>query len=215
MNITAAVNRLNTQLPLKARQDELTVALKTVHQTVLMTLVAKGRVPELEELKSILGNDVEEGIRRLGTDDLLVLDSQGVLPVGAYPLTIENTPHQISLNGHTIHAMCALDAVSVAPMFGTDVTIESSCHVSHTPILIRMRDSDILEVVPSTDVTVGIRWQKPSAVAAHSMCMEMVFLKDSKTAEVWQEDDIENISLFTLPEAVAFGKAFFLPLLEG
>jgi mercuric reductase len=69
-------------------------------------------------------------------------------------------------------------------------------------------------MTPSAEVTVGIRWQMPSAVAAHSMCMEMVFLKDRQTAEAWQNGDTENISLFSLPEAVAFGETFFLPLMR-
>jgi mercuric reductase len=77
-----------------------------------------------------------------------------------------------------------------------------------------MQGSDILAVQPTADVIVGIRWQMPTAVAAHSMCMEMVFLKDRPTAEAWQAEDKENISLFSLPEAVVFGKAFFSPLLS-
>jgi hypothetical protein len=77
-----------------------------------------------------------------------------------------------------------------------------------------MQGSSILEVQPGADVTVGIRWQMPSAVAAHSMCMQMVFLKDRQTAQAWQHGDTDNISLFTLPEAVMFGKGFFLPLLN-
>lgn len=44
--------------------------------------------------------------------------------------------------------------------------------------------------------------------------MEMVFLKDRRTAQAWQAEDIANISLFNLYDAVAFGKAFFIPLLK-
>ena len=143
-----------------------------------------------------------------------ILDAEGKRPLGAYPVTSERTPHKITVHGHSIHAMCALDAVSVAPMFDEDVVIESSCHVSKTPIIIHMHGNDILEVQPGADVTIGICWQMPSAVAAHSMCMQMVFLKDRQTALAWQQGDTENISLFSLPDAVAFGKAFFLPLLE-
>jgi hypothetical protein len=210
MDINQAITRLNKQLPLKARQDRLSAALKAAHRIVLTTLVTQGRPPTMEELKTVLGDEpVKESLQRLGSDDLIVLDAQGQ-PVGAYPVTIENTPHKITLNGHTIHAMCALDAVSVAPMFDTEVVIESTCHLTKTPITIRMRGSDILDVQPSGEVIIGIRWQMPSAVAAHSMCMEMVFFKDRQTANAWQTGDI---SLFTLSDAVAFGKAFFLPLL--
>jgi len=53
---------------------------------------------------------------------------------------------------------------------------------------------------------------QPTAMVAHSICMEMVWLKDRPGAEVWQGGDTEEISLFTLSEAVAFSKVFFLPL---
>jgi hypothetical protein len=215
METQAAVDRLNSQLPLKARQDKLSPQLKTAHQNVLYSLVKQGRPPTEEELAQQLGEDnVQAGLRTLGEADLIVLDAEGKHPLGAYPVTVETTPHKITVNGNTIHAMCALDAVSVAPMFDAEVHIESTCHVSNTPITIRMQGDNILDAQPSSDVTVGIRWQMPSGAAAHSMCMEMVFLKDSQAAEAWQDADTDNISLFSLPEAVAFGKAFFLPLLD-
>ena len=216
MDILSSVEKLNSLLPLKARQDQLSVPLKKLHWKVLSTLVEQGRAPNTQELAHVLGDEnYHESLQRLGADDLIVLDSEGKLPIGAYPVTLESTAHEILVNGNTIHAMCALDALSVAPMFVTEVEINSVCHVTQTPIHIRMRAGLIVYAQPSTDLIVGIRWQNPSAVAAHSLCMEMVFLKDRHTAEVWQNGDADNISLYTLPETVAFGEAFFLPLLEN
>jgi hypothetical protein len=213
--IAAAVARLNSQLPLKARQQRLTPACIAAHRLVLRTLVEQGRPPTQAELSAVLGAaNLKTDLQHLGAADLVVLDAAGSLPLGAYPVTVEHTPHRLTVHTHHLHAMCALDAVSVAPMFMTDVLIESSCHVTHTPIVISMRASEILEVHPGPDVTIGIRWQMPSAVAAHSMCLEMVFLKDRQTALTWQGDETAHLSLFTLPQAVAFGQAFFLPLLE-
>ena len=215
MNIQTAVDRLNSQLPIKARQDNLPPPLKTTHQHILNSLVKNGHPPSHEELIQRLGPDnVQAGLQRLGADDLAVLDADGKIPVGAYPVTIEETPHKITVNGHTIYAMCALDAVSVAPMFDTEVHIDSRCRVSNTAISIRMQGSKILNAQPNDDITVGIRWQMPAGVAAHSMCMEMVFLENRRTGEVWHNNESENISLFTLVEAVDFGKRFFLPLLD-
>ena len=215
MDIKTAVDRLSAQLPLKVRQDRLSPALKTLHKYVLYSLVQQGRPPSPEELAQQLGKEnIKDGLQQLASDDLIVLDAAGKNPLGAYPVTMEQTPHKISVNGHAIHAMCALDAVSVAPLFDAAVLIESACHVSQTPISINIQGSEILQVSPSAEVIVGIRWQQPTTVAAHSMCTEMVFLKDRRTAQEWQDDDSENISLFTLPEAVEFGKGFFLPLLD-
>ncbi|UCE90277.1 MAG: alkylmercury lyase family protein [Pseudomonadota bacterium] len=215
MDISAALERLNSQLPLKARQDALPSVLKATHQSVLYSLAERGRPPTMDELEVALGmGKVEAALQRLGADDLIVLDAEGKQLVGAYPVTLEQTPHKISVNGNSIHAMCALDAVSVAPMFDAKVTIDSTCHVSATPITVAMQGREIVDVKPTAEVTVGIRWRMPSAVAAHSMCMEMVFLKDRRTVQAWLNGDTENIALFTLPEAVAFGTAFFRPLLD-
>jgi len=214
MQTRAAVERLTGQLPLKPRQAALPPALAAVHRAVLRSLVERGRPLTRDEIAAMLpDHDVDAALVRLGGDDLLVLAAGSREVVGAYPVTSEPTPHQVTVHGHTIHAMCALDAVSVAPMFGADTVIESRCHVTGTPIRIRQSGDRLLAVEPADDVQVGVRWQSPTGVAAHSMCLEMVFLADRATGEQWQGGDTDSISLFTVPEAIAFGAAFFLPLL--
>ena len=108
--------------------------------------------------------------------------------------------------------MCAVDALSISPIFDTEVTIESRCHVSGTPIRIRQKQMEILEAQPSREAQVGVRWQSARGCAAHSLCMEMVFLRDRETAMRWLSEDPANKSIFTLPEAIEFGAGFFMPL---
>ena len=168
MDIKQAVARLNSQLPLKSRQNQLGQELKLVHQSVLQSLVNNGRPPTLTELIYFLNKDeIEIGIQKLAYNDLVVLDAARKNIVGAYPLTIEQTPHQLTVNGQSIFAMCALDALSVAPMFNTAVQIETRCHVTQTAIIINMRDSEILDAQPSLDIRVGVRWQMPTLSLIH------------------------------------------------
>ena len=215
MDIQAAINRLNRQLPLQARQNQLTPQLKELHQLILRTLAKQGVPPGRDDMIDVLGaTELAVALQRLGELDLVVLNAQHSAVLGAYPLTTEPTPHHLHLGQHSIYAMCALDAVSVAPMFATELSINSRCHVSGEPVRIHMQGHNVLTALPET-VMVGIRWQIPSAVAAHSMCTEMVFLKDLSLAQQWQGDEVEAISLFTLPEAIAFGAGFFMPLLES
>jgi len=212
--ITAAVTRLDSQLPLKARQQQLDAPLVRVHQGTIRTLVEQGRPLTREEIAALLdGGDVDAALGRLGDDDLVVLSGDGKSAVGAYPVTSEDTPHRVTVQGHAIQAMCALDALSVGPMFQAEVEIHSRCHLTGEPIHIRQRDREILLAEPSGDIQVGVRWQSPTACAAHSMCLEMVFLKDRATGERWQGGDTQSISLFSLDQAIAFGAAFFVPLL--
>jgi hypothetical protein len=215
-DIAEAIERLHSQLPLLGRQRALPPTLAQMHRAILRSLAERGRVPSRDELAAAFqGNDVDGALQRLGNDDLVVLNESRTEAVGAYPMTVEATPHRLNVNGTPINAMCALDALSVGPMFDAEVEIDSRCQVSGEPIHIHQRGREVLAVTPSAEVRVGVRWQQPSACAAHSMCLEMVFLEDEPTALTWQDGDTENISLFTLGEAIAFGAGFFNPLVKA
>ncbi|WP_200341853.1 alkylmercury lyase family protein [Rhodovibrio sodomensis] len=164
-------------------------------------------------MAAIVGADrVADVIRELGDADLVVLDADRARVVGAYPMTIEPTPHRLALNGTVVSAMCALDALAVAPMYHCQVTITSRCGVTGEPIHIEQRDETIQLAEPSADVRVGVKWQNPSGHAAHSMCLQMVFLADGPVSEMWAKEDPEARTTFTLEEAVAFGAGFFRPI---
>lgn len=213
--IAAAIDKLNSQLPLLARQQALPRGLVAAHRAILRTLAEEGRILTNDELANLVGADgVAAAIERLGGDDLVVLDANKTKVLGAYPMTTEDTAHHLRVNGHVVNAICALDAVVVGPMYDAKVAIESHCHVTGEPIRVHQEGHRILSAEPSADVRVGVRWQQPGACAAHSMCLEMVFLKDGDTARRWVEEGEGDKTEFTLDEAVAFGASFFVPLVK-
>jgi mercuric reductase len=110
--------------------------------------------------------------------------------------------------------MCAVDALAIAAMFSTETLIQSSCQVSGEPVSIHQKGKEVLEAVPSAGVRVGVRWQRVVDCAAHVLCRQMVFLRDQDTALDWLNADPLSKEVFTLQEAIEFGEAFFLPLLE-
>jgi mercuric reductase len=199
--IATAIDKLTSQLPLLARQQALPPELVAVHQAILRTLAEEGRALTNDEVALLVGADgVAAAIERLGSDDLVVLNPDKTAVVGAYPMTVEETVHHLRVNGRVVNAICALDAVAVGPMYDAEVAIESRCHVSGEPIRVHQKGHRILSVEPSADVRVGIRWQQPGACAAHSMCLEMVFLKDGDTARRWGEEGEGDKTEFTLDE---------------
>jgi hypothetical protein len=116
--ITSAVSRLTATLPLKPRQQQLEPALVALHRDILHSFVEQGRPLTRDVMDIILddeGAGIDAALERLRRDDLIVLDRVQREVEGAYPVTVEETPHQVKINGHTIHAMCALDAVSISP----------------------------------------------------------------------------------------------------
>lgn len=213
MNVEQAIERLHSQLPLRARQQALSPELVKVHRAILRSFIEQGGPLKSAEIAPMVADgDAAGALKRLSDDDLVVLDRTGQEPVGAYPMTVSDTPYRVQVAGHGFHAMCALDALSIAPMYDQEVRIESRCHVTGDPVTIVQRGMGIVEARPSRDVRVGIHWQNPSGAAAHSMCLEMIFLRDAETAVKWQGGDIDNLAVFTLDEAVAFGAGFFKPL---
>ncbi|MFW5454333.1 alkylmercury lyase family protein [Thioalkalivibrio sulfidiphilus] len=213
MNIEQAIERLHSQLPLRDRQQALPTELAEVHRAILRSFIEQGRPLKSQEIAAMVtGGDASEALKRLGDDDLVVLDRTGKEAVGAYPMTLSDTPHRVMVAGHSFHAMCALDALSIAPMYDKEVRIESRYHVTGEPVTIVQQGMNIVEAHPSRDVRVGVHWQNPCGAAAHSMCLEMVFLRDADAAAKWQGGDADSITIFTLEEAVAFGAGFFKPL---
>jgi len=216
-SVSTALERLNAYLPLASRQARLPGHTRDLHRDILNFLFKKARAPVAADFGNLLPAipDLEAQLRILASHDLLVLDQKTGMPLGAYPLTSEKTPHQILIGDRCIHAMCALDAVSVASMFVAEVKIASSCQLTGIPIYIRMQDKNLLEVLPDHDCQIGIRWQSPGAVAAYSMCMQMVFLRNAEVAKSWRNNDADGVSLLGLHEAISLGASFFCPLMSS
>lgn len=212
--IKSSILRLNELLPLKARQSSHVPALQALHRAVITSLVVHGRPPTRAEVATRVGEQqVDAALALLGNDDLIVLSADRRDIVGAYPVTSEATPHILEVNGHTIYAMCALDALAVAPLFGCAVHIRSQCRVTGEAITISQKAEHIVDAHPQT-TRVGVRWRQPSGDgAAHSLCMEMVFLKDDDVAVQWHGSDLRSHTVYTLEQALAFSVGYFRPLL--
>lgn len=212
--IESSILRLNELLPLKARQSGHVPALQALHRAVIASLVMHGRPPTRAEVAVRVGEQqVDAALALLGNDDLIVLSADRRDIVGAYPVTSETTPHMLEVNGHTIYAMCALDALAVAPLFDCAVRIRSRCRMTGETITVTQKGKHIVDAHPPT-LRVGVRWQRPSGdSAAHSLCMEMVFLKDDAVAVQWHGSDLRSHTVYSLEQALPFSVGYFGPLL--
>lgn len=214
MTVAAALRRLNGLLPLKANQSRLASSLRKLHIAILRSYAHCGAPPSRAELERHAGiDDLAAALQRLADADLIVLTRDKAAIAGAYPFTSELRPYRVTLFGHEARAMCALDALSIAPMFDTLTQVQARCHVHGTPVEVHLDGSHVLATLPAQPY-VGIHWQSTSGCAAQSLCMDMVFLRDQATAAAWRQSDPENIDCFDLADAIAFGAGFFRPLLR-
>jgi mercuric reductase len=182
---------------------------------VVESLIERGRPPERDEIAARIGAaDVDTVLRRLQAADLVVLSEDGRCVVGAYQVTARSTPHELRISGRRIHAMCAVDALSVAAVYSLQVQIHSRCRHTGEPIVVAQHGRRILSAQPLT-TRVGVRWQPPVGSAAASLCLEMVFLRDDDAATHWSAGDTLRHDVYTLEQAQAFGERYFAPLLRG
>ncbi|MDH5386818.1 MAG: alkylmercury lyase family protein [Gammaproteobacteria bacterium] len=210
----AAIDRLNKILPLKANQKSMSTEMQALHRDILYSYIDIGRSLNKNEIAQRVDN-IDEAIKILQQNDMVVFDGEGE-PVGAYPFTMEKRGHRISVNGHLVHSMCALDSLAISPMYGVELEINSACHVTGEPVLIRQKGLNILNASDVQDVYFAINWNAASAnsCCADSLCTEMIFLKGELLANNWFNQDTEHRQIFTLDQAVEFAAGFFMPLLE-
>jgi len=69
---------------------------------------------------------VQDAFETLAREDLAHRDDSGEITV-AYPFAGRPTAHSVRFErGHEAHAMCAIDALGIAPMFDQEVHITST-----------------------------------------------------------------------------------------
>ncbi|MBS1854355.1 MAG: alkylmercury lyase family protein [Acidobacteria bacterium] len=211
--VDSALERLNLRLPLAARLAALPPELVRVHRAILRSLYDTGSPPAPDQIAAMLSTfTLERALDRLDADDLAVLSPDRTRVLGAYPMTSEPTPHLVETGDRAVHAMCAVDALAISPMFGGAVAIRSRCRITKTPVTIRQQGCQILSAEPA-GVLVGVRWEHTTrGHAAHSLCMEMVYLRDEAAAREWHHGDTENHTVLPLGDAVELGARFFTPL---
>ena len=205
MNIDEALIKLNTLLPLAERQQALSPAEKKIHQSILQDFVTTGAAGSEYDSNSL------EILRK---NDLIVLDAESGEVTGAYPFSSKSTPHHVFMNDFIVYAMCALDAIAIAPVFNQTTSIKSLCHITKDTIEIKQTGKEINNEHECKDVHVGIRWQDAGSCAAESLCLEMVFLKNQNTAEDWLNRGHDK-SIFNLTDSIEFATRYFSPLIEN
>ena len=211
--VKTALQRLDSILPLLAGLQALSNEDAGLYCKLLNSYIERGQTLSRDEVSNLVA-DAEQSLNHIVESKLIVLDADGN-PAGAYPFTSQVREHKVHINGVTAHCMCALDALSVSPMFNTPTVIDSECRVTGDPVHIEQNGTDFSG--GSLDAWFGINWGAAAddLVCAESLCLEMMFLKNAETASQWLAESPETREIFDLPSAVEFAAAFFVPLAEN
>jgi alkylmercury lyase len=188
-----------------------------VWRTIVRLYAERGRPPSRADIvaeSGIASGDVGVLVNTLRAHDLIDVDHLGAIKV-AYPFTLANTGHRIELRGKVVHALCAIDALGVADMYRTDITIASFCHHCGAAVCVETgsQGKALMRVMPDSAVV----WYDFAYVgsAATSCCPAIAFFCSDEHMRGWlnrQNPRRSGVKL-TMDEALEVGRAIFGPVL--
>lgn len=194
-------------------------ATDRVRVALLQIYAEDGRAPttralaERAELSEMAIRPLLEDLRRR---DLVVLDDERI--VGAYPFTDRDTGHRVTLDGHVLNAMCAVDALGIGAMTDRDIAIASPCRHCGAPIgfATRERGRALADVEPRT----AVMWQSvryEGGCAVSSLCATTAFFCSDEHLSAWRDERSADEPGFRLSieEGLQAGRALFGPSLAG
>jgi mercury(II) reductase len=178
-----------------------------------------GRAPTTGALAERVGSSatgVRPMLEELRLRDLVVLDGERI--VGAYPFTDKDTGHRVTLDGHALNAMCAVDALGIGAMTDRDIAIASTCHHCGAPIRVTTRDQGraLADIAPTAAV-VWLSVHYVGACAANSLCATTPFFCSDEHLSAWHREKAadEAGSRLSIEEGLEAGGALFGPSLAG
>lgn len=157
-----------------------------VHRAILREFAATGAAPTVEDLSAILGDGgraLADVLSALHQIDAIRLAPDGQIAV-AYPFSVPPTRHRVRIaNRVDVFAMCAIDALGIAPMLQADTLISSEDASSGEPVTVSTIDGRT-EWTPSTAVAV-IGADSGGGPSADCCCDYLNFFTDADAANAW------------------------------
>ena len=164
---------------------------------------------ELRTAAEQLGLEAERALATLAREDLVHRGADGEIAV-AYPFSGRPTAHRVRFpDGHEVDAMCAIDALGIAPMFGEAIEIESRDPLSGNEIHARVATDGSAEWSPESAVVVAgaLRSQGDACCGC---CPVLNFFASPASAERWLAEHPEvRGNVISMQEAAAAGQVVF------
>lgn len=118
--------------------------------------------------------------------------------VGFHGLSIQPTPHRLTVERRTLYAWCAWDTLFLPQLLGHPAEIHSQCPTTHEPITLTVHGTDITNTNPPEMVLSFLHRDEPfDANTITSFCRHIHFFATPAAADEWtaQHDGTFTISL--------------------
>ena len=149
-----------------------------------LDLLARSKPASPEEIAAICAKSPEEVRAALDRFPSAEWDEQG--RVAGLGLTLQLTPHRLGLEGRTLFAWCALDALVFPALLGRPASIESPCRGTGELVHIEVTSAGI-EVVEPPSAVVSIVAARDLATFRRVSCNNAHFFSSPEAASCWLE----------------------------
>jgi hypothetical protein len=164
---------------------------------------------ELQTRAERLGLDLDSALATLRREDLVHLGGDGEVTV-AYPFSGLPTAHRVRFpDGRTAFAMCAIDALGIAPMFDTPIEVSSRDPLSGDEFQARLALDGTGTWEPDSAVVVaGVSDRQ--ALSFSGCCPVLNFFVSGENAERWlHEHPHVRGQVISIEDAILSGRAVF------
>jgi alkylmercury lyase len=171
----------------------------------LVRLLASGHPVTPERLASALQMTVEQVEEVLAGLADLEMDPSG--NVVGWGLTFIPTPHRFRVNGQQFYTWCALDALTYPALLQVVASVESSCPVSGTPVMLSITPAGVHDLAPAGAVVSVVIPGQGSACDGDrgSFCAQSLFFRSRREALLWQASS-PTAQLLSVAEAFQVGR---------
>jgi hypothetical protein len=191
------------------RTAGLSAAERTLLLWILRRFAEEGR-PSMELVRAAaadVGVELDTALETLAREDLVHL-RDGEIAV-AYPFSGRPTTHRVRFqNGHEAFAMCAIDALGIAPMVNKPIQIRATDPSTGERVEVVLSSNGQTHWQPIESVVVVGASGSGNSFAG--CCPVLNFFASEENAQRWlSEHPVVQGEIVSLPEAIELGRIVF------
>lgn len=202
----------------RSRLDTLSAGERALHAWILRSFAA-GTTPTPEAVADAAvraGVDVDAALESLAGKDLVHSDPGTGAILVAYPFSGTDCGHRVLIDGrHHVEAMCAVDALGIAPMLQASTEITSRDPRSGRDVWVRMDPGDGTWWEPDAtvvlDASLGV-----GGPSYRNWCATLNFFESEESARAYLNAHHELTGrVLSMRDAIELGRDLFGDLLQG
>ncbi len=171
-------------------------------QPVVMRLLAEGNPVSVEELAATTGRSQAKVQATLAAMPDTEYDEDG--RVVGWGITLRETPHRFTVDGHPLFTWCALDTLMFPVIIGRPAQVSSPSPASGDQVRVEVEPERVVAVEPP-DAVVSIVTPGETSSIRDAFCNRVHFFTSADDARDWLSDH-PDAQVLPVAEAYALGR---------